>query len=442
MNIRITVILCLAAIIATTSCSKMKKPALHSWSPTRIVNVELSQLTFVFDDGIHRDTDWGQARIRYRMDRGSELLYLNLFFNGEWVVQNVPVRNGSRTPQSLMTKSNDQTTTVGTPKPSNTDLPVDEFFEVVVQFDLGIESGTVINKGSFACILWPDIWIGGTPQEELEEVCKGTIAIVSGIKGARVTLKEPVEPSKWADGVKAKKKAFHDPKTIVNQNCGYQECFVTAISNSLKMLKAQNPAKFKEIPDNPKSDKDEIDIPNIKKKTKFQPPADSYNPYKNDLLSSLGSGGSPPGDDNTNDPEACWNLKKSWADANPKLPIKTTTIDSKDKMAELDKAIKNGCDVEFLAAAHAAMVTGVIELENGNLVFEMADDILQGKGPFKPDPSNPEHKGKKAHNGGTYTTLLKYDVKKNEFTGRAAWEGTKMTPAGKSQPIFVIECVE
>ncbi len=351
--------------------------------------LDLKQSDFDIDDGYHEDTPWGDLELKFDSIPEASYQYLNMKFNGQWIMKNVPLRN-----------AND-------PDPYTINIP----------FELGVPKGTEVTSGEYAYELTAEP-LTSPPSNIVETgIENNLIHLSSGIAGQNITYTEPpTGPTTnpiWFLGANIVDGAFHPWGSIVNQDCGNNECAPTAVSNSLKTLKNMHPDEMKDLTDDPKSKTDDTDIGTMKPVTGWNA---SGCPSSGDLSSA----------------DAWWNKKDTWMSNNDKYPITTEAVDGANALDTVMDAIKNGKDVEMEIPGHVVMVTGIIKLADGTYVLEVAHDS---------DQNHDAGRDGKDDKGGVEITLVKYDPKKNEFSGPAWIQGVKLTGSAAEKTIFVIESV-
>jgi len=168
---------------------------------------------------------------------------------------------------------------------------------------------------------------------------------------------------------------------VPNQEVGPNECVPGAISNSLKFLQMQG----LKLPDAM------ISIDAMKMATGWTM-----------------AGGAPT---TTFNPPAWWDRKNTYMQNN-KLPVTTTTSMS---FADALAALGKHCDIELRVQGHAAVVTGIVPLANGDYGIIIQHDTDQGAA------------------GGTKSEVVIY--KSSDGT---LWDGWGIN--GKALDRFVIEC--
>ncbi|MBN1966432.1 MAG: hypothetical protein JW910_17410, partial [Anaerolineae bacterium] len=287
---------------------------------------KFSQTDFLLEDVPTIDSEWGELEVTYDASSGNGVQYLNLSLDGEWVMQNVPVRDPDAGGEVTLVVPFAVT---GDPEPG--EEWVESFFDVFVT----IEPLAEMPGGNYLCT-----------------VGDGQFTMDSGEDGVALVYSGPTTDPLWWINSGYTDAAFHPWGRIVNQDCGKNECAPAAVSNSLKMLKASNPQAMSGLADN------DLGTGTMRG------------------ACGTSAGGSPAGPPDT--AGAWWNLKKAWMNARENYPIKTDMVTDKSKMDDIMQAIRDGKDVELRIPGHVMMVTGVVKLADGTYVLEVAHDTNQG----------------------------------------------------------------
>jgi hypothetical protein len=319
--------------------------------------IEISQVDATLDATTVVDSDWGSADLTFV---GSPALqYFNLSLDGFWAVQNMPVL------------SNEGDGVIQTQ---------------TFNFALGVPSGTPVSTVGYGLELSTAVRTGPPPVTATAAVGDRTVVIATGEEGENL-FQTPAQPAIGSaafvltlrdrvDEVRKRRKpAFNSG--VPNQEVGENECVPGAISNSLKFLQMQG----LKLPD------DKISIDAMK-------PATGWTPA-----------GAPTGDN------PWWQRKDKYMQDNG-LPVTTTTSTNfADALAALDKH----CDIELRVPGHAAVVTGIVPLANGDYGIIIQHDTEQGKP------------------GGTKSEVVIYKASDGTL-----WDGWSVN--GKTFDRFVIEC--
>ena len=173
--------------------------------PEALPSVQLRQIDFELDDGVHRNSAWGNAHLTYLGD--AAVLYFNLVVDGRWVVVNFPVSSpdGAGAEQTL------------------------DF-----HFDLGSGEGKNVSKVQYAFSLTNATLAMPPSNVERAKVERQRYEIHTGVGGHPITFSPPSGAlmSAAAAGDKVTQKGFP------NQEAGEFECAAAAASNSLQWLNA------------------------------------------------------------------------------------------------------------------------------------------------------------------------------------------------------------
>jgi len=352
--------------------------------------LDFKQSDFDVDDGYHQDTPWGDLELKCNPLIESSYQFLNMKFNNQWTIKNLPLRNND--------EINDQ-------------------YIINIPFELGVSKGTMVTSCEYSYELTTEP-VSSAPTTMYEAgIQNNLIHLSTGITGQNITYKDPptgptTDPI-WFLGANIVDSAFHPWGSIVNQDCGNNECVPTAVSNSLKTLKNMHPEDMEDLSDDSDSDTDETDINTMKPVTGWSA---SGCPSSGDLSSA----------------DAWWNKKDSWMSNNDKYPITTEAVDGANALDTVMEAIKDVKDVEMEIPGHAVMVTGIIKLADGTYILEVAHDS---------DQDHDAGRDGEDDTGGVEITLVKYDPKKNEFSGPGWIQGVKLTGSAAEKTIFVIESI-
>ena len=317
------------------------------------------------------DSGWGEVTVTHTPAATGTIEFFNLSVNHEWVVENLPLP----------------------------DIGAGNTQDVTIRYDLHVPDGTPLHEISYGYSIGPGMETGGVAETKTGLIDEGVFNMSDGDTGGSIAYAPPTGNMVWALGFPIDW-AFHPSGTIVNQDCGDNECAPTACSNSLKMLQNQNPTAMAGLDDS------NIGIGAMK----------PYTDWDTD--------GAPAG--GLNDPGSWWNWKQLFCWLDPALPIDTQFIGDKADFGDVVDAIRDGKDVELRVPGHVVMVTGAMELPNGDYVLWVAHDTDQG-----PDG-----------NGGTVIEPVYYDSSTNTFHGPGWIEGEKFSTPGDTQALFVVESVD
>jgi hypothetical protein len=284
----------------------------------------LFQVDATLDGSTIVNSDWGSADLTFV--GSSSVQYFNLSLNGFWAVQNMPVL------------SNEGSGVIQTQ---------------TFNFALGVPSGTAVSSMSYGLTLSTTLLSSPPPATGTASVSDRTVVIATGEAGeslfqtpARPAIGSAVAPSGanplkvLQDQVVARKPAPAFNYGVPNQEVGVNECVPGAISNSLKFLQMQG----LKLPDAM------ISIDAMKMATGWTPD------------------GAPTA------PTPWWDLKNMYMQKNG-LPVTTTTSMS---FADALAALGKHCDVELRVPGHAAVVTGIVPLANGDYGIIVQHDTDQG----------------------------------------------------------------
>jgi len=326
-------------------------------------DLALFQVDATLDGSTIVNSDWGSADLTFV--GSSSVQYFNLSLNGFWAVQNMPVL------------SNEGSGVIQTQ---------------TFNFALGVPSGTTVSSVSYGLALSASVLSSPPPSTGTASVSDRTVVIATGESGeslfqspARPAIGSAAAPSGISplkvlvDQVARQAPAFNFG--VPNQEVGNNECVPGAISNSLKFLQMQG----LKLPD------DKISIDALK-------PATGWTP----------AGGAST---STFNPPAWWDRKNTYMQNN-KLPVTTTTSMS---FADALTALGKHCDIELRVQGHAAVITGIVPLANGDYGIIIQHDTNQGAA------------------GGTKSEVVIY--KSSDGT---LWDGWGIN--GKRLDRFVIEC--
>jgi len=330
--------------------------------------LELAQIDFELESVLTEDSQQGELLLSYDTIPAEPVQYLNLVFEGEWVMKNLPVRSG------------------GAPGEQHT---------LSIPFNLGVEDGVEATGVTYAFEFTTEPLETQPDNTELGWVEDGEFVMDSGEAGVSLQYTGFTTDPIWFINHNYTDAAFHPWSSIVNQDCGKNECAPTAISNSLKMLQASNPTAMAGL---------DIDIDDMKPRV------------------DCDEDGSPAG--TPTDAGAWWNLKKKWMDDHKDYPVQTDIVADKSKFDDMMQAIRDGKDVELRVPGHVVMVTGIVKLADGSYILEVAHDVKQG------DDTK-----------GTKIELIKYDPSTNTFDGSSWIKGKKMSEGGSNGCLFVVEQV-
>lgn len=324
-----------------------------------VVALELSQIDATLDGATVLDSDWGSADLTFVGT--PELQYFNLSLDGFWAVQNMPVL------------SNEGDGVIQTQ---------------TFNFALGVPSGTKVSSVGYGFTLSTTYHTSPPPADSTAAVGDRAVTILTGEEGeslfqtpARPAIGSqfpPFSPFFLAQPVeRVRRPAFNSG--VPNQEVGKNECVPGAISNSLKFLQMQG----LKLPDAA------ISIDALKPATGWTPAGASTATFN---------------------PPPWWERKDQYMQDNG-LPVTTTTTTSlPDALAALDKH----CDIELRVPGHAAVVTGIVPLANGDYGIIIQHDTKQGM------------------EGGTKSEVVIYKA------DGTLWDGSGIN--GKELDRFVIEC--
>lgn len=326
-------------------------------------NLNLLRTNITVDDTVIDLSGFGE--VKFEFEAKNEVQYFNLVIDDEWKIQNLPV-------PSLGAAGENEERTMRFPF---TDLlPGAELEEIPYSFEFGDTPLVVQPAEPETSIIDPGTFTVGTGEAGVSLLDPfGTFGIINWLGGGIVDI------------------ACHPAANIVNQEAGDNECAPAAISNSLKLLQNAHPVGMAGL---------DIDIDDIK-------PATGWT-----------AGGAPAGT-----PEsagAWWNLKKQYMIDNG-YPV-TTEIKTKDDFGEIVDDIRNGKDVEMRVPGHVVMVTCVIVLANGDMIFWVAHDTDQD------DDTK-----------GTTIEPIYYDASEGTFHGSFWVEGKTAATPGNGGVLFVVE---
>ena len=342
-------------------------------------NIKIYQENYRFDDGYTRNSRNGLLELTYDTNPSVEVQYVNFYYNGQWTMKNVPVRSDS------IVRS--QT--------------------ICIPFYLGVSDGEDVDMAEYGYM------VTTTPQTsppeiiKIKEVFDRETTIYSGEDGEALGYTGITTDPVWFNNYNFTKIGLKRWSTIVNQECGRRECAPAAISNSLKMLKRAHPDILSNLTDDAGSNTDDTDINTMKP-----------------VVGWSAAIGAPKGN-NVTDPNAWWNKKKAFMDANDHYPITTEIMSNKSNFDYVIDEIARCQDVELRVPGHVVMVSGMIKTTDGKYILEINHDTNQ---------SNP--------NGGTQTELVQYDPSTNTFHGRPWIEGKFFHEPGYLDSLFLIECPE
>ncbi len=320
----------------------------------------------------------GTGRCRSEFESPDTDSYFNLTFNGEWIIRNMPVPM------------------FGDPG---------EFFETAIPFNLGVPDGTRMEYISYGAEI-STVRLDEAPSREVLNLAgEANYIMASGEILKQLTYNGPPANNLWWFPAPIVDSAYLPLDQVVNQDCGEGECVPVAVSNSLKMLKALHPVEMAGLTDDPGSTSDDTDTDTMKPATGWE-------------------AGPPPGapgiifGGSYDDPDAWWNQKAAWMDSNPNYPVSTELITDAANISDVLEAVRNGQDVELRVPGHVVMVTGVVELGNGDYLLWVAHDTEQGA------------------DGGTVIEPVYFDAGAGVFRG-AAWADN--VQLGNGQGCFVVE---
>lgn len=286
----------------------------------------LTQSSFVIDGVPYSFTEYGSFDLTYTGSSSDQ--YLNVNYNGQWIIQNMPLvaREGVG-----FTNTETFSFPLGTGRGIDLTGSTPGSFNAVVTNGLGVMPSAAPTSLAFAQEF--NIYSqGGKPAALLGVLPAFTGAIVG------VTTAPPMLM-----------KGGH--KDFPNQEQGLNECAPTAVSNSLQFLKAQNPgAAWGSLP---------LDIATMKTATNWA--ADGCWIFPDPTR--------PVGQRN-----AWWQDKNNYMIANgyPIMTMQTTSL------ADMLTAVKAGKDVELEMQGHTAAIVGMADLGMGNYSITIAHDLKQG----------------------------------------------------------------
>jgi hypothetical protein len=216
--------------------------------------------------------------------------------------------------------------------------------EFIVNFDLLVANGEDVTALYYACNLTENPLVVIPTNYELEDTVIAYPVILNSGEIGEILEYVPIGllvgcPGNIVDS------AWHDSQYIHNQPQGINECVPGAISNSLKFLNDRHNLGMNNA---------DISIAKMK----------------------LATGWTPSGAPAT-EPNAWWNLKKSYMENNS-YPIDTTIYKPPFNLKHIMNEIRRGQDVEMRIPGHAVMVVGITECDNGKFIFGIAHDIKQG----------------------------------------------------------------
>jgi hypothetical protein len=311
---------------------------------------EFAQIRVTLDGINLLSSDWGSVDLTFI--GSTDILYFNLVVNGDWRVQDLPILSteGAGEVQTQTVNFRILPDSVSPPSPVG---PIDY-----------VAALTTTPAGSAPVA--PVIQANVTDR---------AVGIDSGEQGESLKLTTARE----VVGGTATQSAFN--ANVPHQEVGRNECAPGAISNSLMFLNEEHNLN---IPT------DKITIDAMKTATAWT------------------ASGAPLS------PTPWWELKQAAIDADPMIPVTTTTTQSFD---DAITALDNDCDIELRAPGHVAVVRGVVKLAGGNREIVIQHDTFQGFA------------------GGTKREVVIYNAADGTL-----WDGWGFD--GKVFDRFVIECPE
>ena len=271
----------------------------------------LRQLSINLDNVVTNYSQWGHAELTFT--GSASILYFNLSVNGQWPIQNMPVQSVDG---------------------------VGVLQGVSFGFDLGVSVGTPVTSAGAGWAL-TGFPIAAMPAQT------GTFGVTQqffyeyyGIDGI-IPLATYSAPPLLIGGA-AQEGAKHNNENFPNQEAKKCACAPTAVSNSLKFLKARH----------------NLNIPDA-----------AITPVQMEAATRWGE----------NVPDKClasWPNSKNAYMQNHSLPITTATT------ADIEcviKAIDKGCDVEVNAAGHTAAIVGVTRHAGGKYTITIKHDVKQNE---------------------------------------------------------------
>ncbi len=326
-------------------------------------NLNVKRTNISVDETVIDLSNYGEIKLDYTASE--DMYYFNFVSEGVWKIKNMPV-------PSLGDNGDDETATVRFQFDDL--LPGEALEEIEYSWEFGLLPLEAAPADIETSIIDPEEFIVGTGEAATPLLSPAsTVSVFDWL------------PFGIADI------ACHPAANIVNQEAGDNECAPTAISNSLKLLQNANPTGMAGL---------DIDIDDMK-------PATGWT-----------AGGAPAG--NPEDAGAWWNLKKQYMIDNG-YPV-TTEIKTKDDFGEIVDDIRAGKDVEMRVPGHVVMVTCVIVLANGDMIFWVAHDTDQD------DDTK-----------GTTVEPIYYDASEGTFHGSFWVEGKTAATPGNAGCLFVVE---
>jgi hypothetical protein len=322
--------------------------------PSGLTRLVFSQADVTLDGVTVVNSSWGSVDVTFT--GSSTIQYFNLSVNDAWQVQNLPI---------VSTEGSGVTQTQ------------------TVNFPLGTPDGVLVQSIRFGSAWTSSVLSSPPPSVNSAFVARRTVAMFTAEEGETLPYTQPlpviggpVAPVATARQV-ARVPQVGVNSGVPNQEVGVNECVPGAISNSLQFLKNQG-LKLNDA---------DITIDKMKDATCWT------------------ADGAPVA------PTPWWEKKDMYMQANG-LPVTTTTTMS---FADAINALNKHCDVELRVPGHAAVVTGVVALANGDYGIIVQHDTNQGAA------------------GGTRSEVVIYRASDGTL-----WDGTWIN--GKPFDRFVIEC--
>jgi hypothetical protein len=283
---------------------------------------DLRQFDFELDGTSTTLTEWSSVDLYYTGQ--SAPLYFNLNYEGQWVLQNIPVlsREGA-VPQFQTFSFHNGLLTRGVTDLTGTSPGVLAYTLTAGLSGMpsGAPTGLTFRRQQEV------FWTGGKPESTLLNPAPSTI----------VGATAPV-------GMKAAHEDFP------NQQSGPLECAPTAISNSLMFLKNSNPSDaWNGLA---------LDRETMKTATKWE--SDGCWIFHDDTRTGTSK-------------NAFWEDKDEYMQANG-YPVMTTTTTN---LGAVLQAVKDGKDVELELKGHTVAVVGIVDLGGGKYSIDIAHDALQ-----------------------------------------------------------------
>ncbi len=217
-----------------------------------------------------------------------------------------------------------------------TTLQPDSFFDVFTDLDLGVPAGQSVPQVSVFPFLSPEPLSSLPPVLFDCPVMRERLVLDSGLDGFPAELFPPAPQVGTRASGAALLPSYN--RSDFNQDVGLNECVPGAASNSLKYLDANSTRDLSAV----------TAISTMKTATGW----------------AAGGCG------------VDWAERKNKFMTDGNHPITTENTESFETALE---AIKAGKDVELTGGWHAAMVVGIVKMENGNYSVQVAHDTKQGE---------------------------------------------------------------